>query len=199
MLNIQKIEGTILRTNNYIIESCNGIILLEASAKAEEMKKITNNKKVLAILLTHGHWDHFYYLDEYVKEFKCRVYLTEQAFQKINHKEKTFSIDRNPSINLQEKDTIFIKENDILNFEDLTFKVIQTKGHTDCSVSYLLNDKFLFSGDTLFEDAVGRCDLPTSDYKEMEKSLSKLFKLKEETFVYPGHGNSTTIGREKNK
>ena len=65
-------------------------------------------------------------------------------------------------------------------------------------IKYLESEKLLFSGDTLFMRSIGRCDLPTGDYETIEKSIkNKIYTLKNETVVYPGHGNETTVGYEK--
>ena len=196
-MKIDIIKGTLIKTNNYIIGDEKEVVLIEASANFDEVKNKVADRKVLAVLLTHGHWDHFYYLDRYLSKFKCKVYMTKEAFDKINYRSGTFYADRNPNINLSEKDVCFIKDCDVLKFSNLTFNVIETKGHTDCSVSFLLNNEFLFSGDTLFKDAVGRCDLPTSNYQDLINSLKKLFTLNPDIIVYPGHGNSTTLSAEK--
>ena len=76
-------------------------------------------------------------------------------------------------------------------------KVIHTKGHSKGGVCYLIGN-ILFSGDTLFKGSIGRCDLFGGDFKEIEKSIKeKLFVLDEDTVVYPGHGDKTTISYEK--
>jgi glyoxylase-like metal-dependent hydrolase (beta-lactamase superfamily II) len=196
MLNIKTIKGTIIRTNNYVIESDDSCVIIEASAKTEDVKSILKNKKVDGILLTHGHWDHYEQLDKYLKEFNCKVYLTKEGFYKINNKEKQFKVDRNPNIKLLEQDVVFICDKQVLTFGEMKFKVISTKGHTDCSVSYLLNNQYLFSGDTLFKNGVGRDDLPTGNYKDLLESLKSLFKLDGKIIVYPGHGDKTTIFEE---
>ncbi len=196
MLNIKTIKGTIIRTNNYVIESDDSCVIIEASAKTEDVKSILKNKKVDGILLTHGHWDHYEQLDKYLKEFNCKVYLTKEAFYKINNKEKQFKVDRNPNIKLLEQDVVFICDKQVLTFGEMKFEVISTKGHTDCSVSYLLNNEYLFSGDTLFKNGVGRDDLPTGNYKDLLESLKSLFKLDGKIIVYPGHGDKTTISEE---
>jgi hydroxyacylglutathione hydrolase len=82
-------------------------------------------------------------------------------------------------------------------WEDLTFDVIHTPGHTQGSVVFLLGER-LFGGDTLFRRGVGRTDLPGGDSKALVASIQeKLYVLPEETIVYPGHGPVTTIGEER--
>ena len=76
-------------------------------------------------------------------------------------------------------------------------KIIHTKGHSKGGVCYLIDD-VLFSGDTLFCGSIGRCDLFGGSFKEIEYSIkNKLFNLNDNTIVYPGHGEKTTIGYEK--
>ena len=80
----------------------------------------------------------------------------------------------------------------------LRLEVLHTPGHTPGGVClYLPEEGVLFSGDTLFAAGFGRVDFPGSSSREMRQSLRRLFTLPEETRVYPGHGESTTIGREK--
>jgi glyoxylase-like metal-dependent hydrolase (beta-lactamase superfamily II) len=197
MLKIESITGTVIQTNNYIISDNNKIVLVEASAKLEDIKNIVKNNKVEAILLTHGHWDHFLNLQKYLETFTCKVYMTKEAFKKTNLQEKTFYADNNPKLKLSSEDIVFIKDKDVLNFgENLIFKVIETKGHTNCSVCYLLNNENLFSGDTLFKNDFGRYDLPTGDYSELKESLEQLIKLDPKIKVYPGHGEFTSIEEE---
>ncbi|MCQ2310140.1 MAG: MBL fold metallo-hydrolase [Paludibacteraceae bacterium] len=79
-----------------------------------------------------------------------------------------------------------------------TMQVIPTPGHKEDAVCfYFENEKVLFSGDTLFQENVGRTDLPGGDMKTLIRSLETLKELPEDTQVYPGHGNTTTIGHEK--
>ena len=77
------------------------------------------------------------------------------------------------------------------------FKVIHTPGHTQGGVCYLVRDA-IFSGDTIFRESVGRCDLEGGDFDTLVESIeNKIYTLPEETNIYPGHGKPTTIGWEK--
>ena len=77
------------------------------------------------------------------------------------------------------------------------FVALHTPGHTSGSVCYYAEEEnCIFTGDTLFKMAIGRVDFPTGDSRQMRDSLNRLFKLNENIVVYPGHGESTTIGEE---
>jgi glyoxylase-like metal-dependent hydrolase (beta-lactamase superfamily II) len=89
-----------------------------------------------------------------------------------------------------------VKENDIIELLGYKFKIIETPGHTLGSICYLMDDKILFSGDTLFNGSIGRTDFPNGDYNKMVKSLNKLKNLPGYIIVYPGHGEATTIEEE---
>ena len=94
-MEISVLTGTLLETNNYIIEDQGQIVLIEASANLSSVKELVKEKKAVAILLTHGHWDHYINLEKFAEEFKCPIYMTEEANKKINSKEKAFNSDRN--------------------------------------------------------------------------------------------------------
>ena len=93
----------------------------------------------------------------------------------------------------------YLRDGEKITIEDMEFKVIATPGHTQGSCCYYFEkDNLLISGDTLFEGSVGRTDLPTGNGPTLSRSLKeKLMDLPDETLVFPGHGNSTTIGDEK--
>src|SRR5699024_5768685 len=84
--------------------------------------------------------------------------------------------------------------------EPFEFEVIHTPGHSPGSISFIFkNEPFILSGDVLFQEGIGRTDLPGGDMKTLENSImNKLYRLSEEMIVYPGHGEKTTIGYEKN-
>jgi glyoxylase-like metal-dependent hydrolase (beta-lactamase superfamily II) len=80
----------------------------------------------------------------------------------------------------------------------LRFKVVHTPGHSPgCVLFYFEKEKVLISGDTLFRGTYGRVDLPSSNPQKMKESLAKIKQFPDDVTVYPGHGGSTTIGREQ--
>ncbi len=93
----------------------------------------------------------------------------------------------------------FLKDGQEMTIEGMTFRVILTPGHTSGSCCYYFEEEhILVSGDTLFQESVGRTDFPTGSYSELIRSIKeKLFVLPDDVRVYPGHGESTSIGYEK--
>jgi hydroxyacylglutathione hydrolase len=91
---------------------------------------------------------------------------------------------------------LLLQEGDLITFGKETLKVIETPGHTRGSISLVGEDK-IFTGDTLFADSIGRTDLPESSEKEMKLSLEKLKTMQDSLTVYPGHGLTTKLGKEK--
>ncbi len=187
-------------TNCYIIadEDTKNAVLFDAPA---EPKKILdyctkNNITIKYICLTHGHFDHILALDELKRETGAMLMLHE--------KEAKYLTD--PNLNLLglasvdviiPKADVLLKDGDIITLDSLKFKVIHTPGHTEGGACYLI-DNVLISGDTLFYGSIGRYDFPLGSLDDELCSIKeKLLVLEDETKVYPGHGFSTTIGKER--
>ena len=199
-MKISVLFGTVLRTNNYLITSDDASILIEASCSLDELKSELNGKKLDAILLTHAHWDHYSNLQKISDFHGCSVYLTREALEKIKSPERAFATDRKPKIDCEKVDFKIIRDGDVLEFGKLELKVVSTPGHTNCSVCYFLekeNQNLLFSGDTVFEQDLGRTDLPTGNEKELLQSIEKILKLNDKTVIFPGHGPTTDLSLER--
>ena len=156
------------------------------------------NVKPVAVLLTHGHFDHILAVKDICRAFPCKVYAGREEDRLL----------KDPSLNLSgsmgseqtslEAD-VLVKEGDELSLIGCTWKVLETPGHTAGSVCYYVeSEQVLLSGDTLFAGSLGRTDLPTGDMRDIVCSIrEKLLSLPADTMVYPGHGETTTIGHEQ--
>jgi glyoxylase-like metal-dependent hydrolase (beta-lactamase superfamily II) len=92
---------------------------------------------------------------------------------------------------------VILEDGEEMDFEGIRVKCIYTPGHSDCSVCYKIGEN-LFSGDTIFKGSIGRCDLPTGNMDIIEDSIRNIiYKMDDDTVIYPGHGGSTTVGYEK--
>jgi glyoxylase-like metal-dependent hydrolase (beta-lactamase superfamily II) len=157
-----------------------------------------HQKKVLGILITHGHYDHIKGLGNFEGIDQIPVFMDELDFPCLTDTK------RNVSTGLFDEPLILenihpypAEDEDEIKLGNWIFKVIETPFHTMGSVCYWLEDEaVLFSGDTLFHLGVGRSDLPGSCPRNQADSLHKLALLPPETKVYPGHGPSTSIGAE---
>lgn len=209
-------QGSVLQTNNIIVGNETHVVLIESSVKLEKLKQAIGNRTVVAILLTHGHWDHYEQLQSVAEALDVPIYLTQEAHKKLLLTTRTMYMKVVP-IDLPIERFVFIKEGQVLDFGFEQFLVIETPGHTNCSVSFLIRPNqmpallqelnfnqqtsydgaILLSGDTLFLGGQGRTDLPTGSQEDIEQSLQKLFLLPSELLVVPGHGKTTQIGKER--
>lgn len=152
---------------------------------------------IQGILLTHGHFDHIWGSKE-VKELSgAKLYAYENEKEVLNNAK--LNVSAGVSRPYTEDADVYLEDGQEVTIAGMTCKCIATPGHTKGSCCYYFEEAgFLISGDTLFQDSVGRTDLPTGSMKALVASVKeKLFVLPEETKVYPGHGDSTTIGYEK--
>lgn len=196
----QYIVGMV-QTNCYVVMNTvtKEAIIIDPADQGDMIQNKIREKGMIpvAILLTHGHFDHIMAVEELVSAFKIPVYAHE----------KEEEILKNPSLNLSTmaykevrlKPDVSLKDNQELELAGIKIQVIHTPGHTKGSVCYYMEqEEVLFSGDTLFQESVGRTDFPTGNSTEIVHSIKeRLAGLPEQVQVYPGHEGATTIGHEK--
>ena len=174
-------------TYTYIISSGKGreaLIIDPVIEHTDEYIKILKNLelKLVKVIDTHIHADHITGLNELNKRTNCARIMGEKSKSEV--------------IDLR------IKDSEKINVEKIELKAIYTPGHTDCSYSYLMNDR-VFTGDTLLINGTGRTDFQSgSPYEAYESLFNRLLKLPEKTLVYPAHDyngkKNSTIETEKN-
>ncbi len=142
-------------------------------------------KKIAAILLTHGHFDHVGAVRELFSETDCDIYLCPADCKMPE------MMTAGPLCY-----TVSFGEGDTLSLAGLNIQVLQTPGHTPGSVC-LICENALFSGDTLFAGSCGRTDFPLGSWEDMQSSLARLKNLEGDFTVYPGHGEVTRLSLEK--
>lgn len=182
-------------SNCYVLLSDGHAAIIDPSANASVILNTIarHNATPDLILLTHGHFDHMLALNELYQKSSLPIYLHasdadfpsdahKNAFFYFFHQEQTY-----PS------PTHLLQNGDLLKLGTDTIQVLHTPGHTPGSVCYLCNDQTLFTGDTLFDGGVGRCDLYGGSATDLKQSLSLLNTLSPSLVIYPGHGRSTTL------
>ena len=188
MLKIHTLPLGLYQTNTYIIheEKSSTCCIIDPGYQADTiLNKVTQlGLTVEAILLTHGHFDHVGAVKDIAADTDCRVFLCA---------EDTTLPPMFTAGKLYYTDTY--TEGSVLNLAGLSIYVIHTPGHTPGSVC-LMVDHVMFSGDTLFAGSCGRTDIGGS-WSAIQNSLRRLAAMEADFTVFPGHGESTTLAREK--
>lgn len=174
--------------------------IVDCTSSVDEISNFIKEKNINLkyILITHGHFDHVYCIsDMKEKNPTAQVLMHKDDMDLLNDVGSYCLMAGVEGIKVPCVDGLLDKNSHNLTLGDKEIKLIHTNGHSKGGMCYLI-DNILFSGDTLFEGSIGRCDLPGGSFSEIEKSIKeKLFILPEEIVVYPGHGDKTTIGYEK--
>ncbi len=190
-----------VETNCYFLsrEGNKQVVVVDPGECADEILELLGkeNEQIAAILLTHGHFDHIGAVEKLRERTGAKVYAPAAEKDLLNSAVLNLSAGHFCPEELDAD--VYVQDGDELFLADMTFMVLDTPGHTAGSACYhMQQDRILFAGDTLFAGSVGRTDLPTGDAAVQEKTIrEKIVTLPDDTAVLPGHGQSTTIGREK--
>ena len=201
-MKIEKYVVGIIGTNCYLVinEETKEAVLIDPGAYPLKIRNAVKEAelKIKAVLLTHAHFDHIMGLDDVRKEFQVPVYVEEEDMNMMTDSRWNLSVNY-VNGGYQYKDATPVKDGQILEIAGMQFKVIHTPGHTPGGCCYYMEKEgVLFSGDTLFQASVGRSDFPGGSASELVRSVKeKLLALPDETHVYPGHMDETTIGYER--
>ncbi len=190
-----------VQTNCYFLihDITKEILIVDPGDNAKELsKRIHENEyQPKAILLTHGHFDHVIAAEELAKEFGILIYAHEE--ERSTLEDERLNASWMMGLNQKYYADVFVKDEQELDLAGFHIRVLYTPGHTIGGCCYYLPyEEVLFSGDTLFSMSIGRTDLPTGSASQLIRSIQeKLMSLPEQTTVYTGHGEETTIETER--
>lgn len=200
-LKIGRIVLGMCQTNCYFVyeEGNSQVMLFDPADKGDYIYNGLKNKgfSVEAILLTHGHFDHIWGVEKLKELSGAKVYAYEE--EKALCEDASLNVSKGAGRACTVKADQYVKDGEEISAAGVSCKLLATPGHTGGSCCYYFEaDKILISGDTLFQESVGRTDLPTGSMSVLVRSIKeKLLPLPEDVKVYPGHGEETTIGHEK--
>jgi hydroxyacylglutathione hydrolase len=204
-MHIQTFTFNDFSENSYILyDESQECVIIDPGCNNEEEQKVLSefisqkNLKPIHLLNTHCHIDHIlgnkYVADLF--QLKLTSHKKEQAVLDVGQNTAMMyhiPYTKSPDI------SIFVDEGDRISFGNSVLEVLFTPGHSPASVSFYNKDNhILIAGDVLFQGSIGRTDLPGGNFETLTRVIrSKFFTLPDETVVYPGHGDYTTIGIEK--
>jgi len=189
-----------LMVNCYIVHDSGECIIIDPGGDFEKIREHVDNSgvKPVGIFNTHGHFDHILAVNKLKEYYGINFYL---------HKSDVFIVEESAShgaffgIDVKgiPKVDKYVNDGEYYSFGSVSFKVLHTPGHSPGGVCYYFeNEKSIFTGDTLFELSIGRTDFPYGNMDELVASIkNKILPLDDDVWVYPGHGEKTTVFKEK--
>ena len=185
-MHIEKIVVGLLSTCCYAVwqEDRDDCVIIDPGAGAEKIRRQTGGRRISAILLTHGHFDHIGAVAKLLEE-GCELIVHEGDAACLADPYRNASWMIRMSMTAPAP-TRRVTEGDTVEAAGITFRVLHTPGHTPGSVCYEAEDA-LFTGDTVFHMGCGRTDLPGGDEDAMQDSLARLAPMLRTHTIYPGH------------
>lgn len=191
------------QANCYIISNQNQALIIDPGDEAPKIITYLATKALqpVAILLTHGHFDHIGALEAVMKQYEIPVYahIAEKDYFTNADYNLSFKAGR-AKIELTDlSNFVFVETDGIIELMGMSIEVRYVPGHSSGSIAfYFVADGIVVSGDALFNGSIGRTDLINGNHEQLINSIkNKLFTLPDATVVYSGHGPATTIGDEK--
>lgn len=167
-MEIKKIVTGTLDENCYVLIKNKTCLIVDPGDDYLKIKEAIADNKILGVLITHSHFDHIGALRNFLTKRSIKI------FKRSNVEEQEYTIG------------------------DFTFTGIHTPGHSkDCITFYFKEDNCMIIGDFIFKESIGRTDLPGGSDKEMAESIKKILTYDDSIKLYPGHGEETTLGYER--
>ena len=186
--------------NTYILTADDKTAVVIDPSSRSVLTELSDRELVPAyVLLTHCHFDHVMYVAE-LQQRGAKVVCLDKECQNVNTDADLFSlagVERKPFTVDQT-----VTDNESFTLSGVTFTAYSLPGHTTGSAAYLVEEggeRWLFTGDVLFEDSIGRTDFPTGSMTEMRTSLRRLKNMDGEYLIFSGHGEDTTLETERRR
>ena len=189
-----------ITVNTYILHDGKNAAIIDPGGNEKRLINFfkDNSLELKSIILTHGHFDHCGAVVPLKNVFNAKIYISETDEEMLHDNVKSMAYHFGYNYEPCFADTV-LNDKDTIDLGFTKLEVLATPGHTKGSLCFVCDsNNCVFTGDTLFNDSVGRSDFPGGDYDELLTSIkSKLFILPSYMKVLPGHGAETTIIREK--
>ena len=206
MLNVKKFTFNPFSENTYVVsDELNNAIIIDPGCyyKAEQNELdsyiLKNNLKLKSILHTHSHLDHMFGTAYLADKYNLDLWICKEDLVTYQSYEKVCEVYGIPITFSPNPTPKFFDLKQLIQIDGIKFEILFVPGHSPGHVAfYSQENNFLINGDCLFENSIGRTDLPGGNHQQLIRSIkNEIFLLPEETLVYCGHGNETTIKAEK--
>lgn len=200
-LKIGRMVLGICQTNCYFVyrEGSSDVIFIDPADSGDYIYETLKEKgfQIKGILLTHGHFDHIWGCEKLRQLSGAQIYAYKE--EKVLCEDAVNNVSEQVGRAYTVVPDVYLEDGEEITIAGMTCRLIATPGHTIGSCCYYFEeDGVLISGDTLFQESVGRTDLPTGSMSAITRSIKeRLFVLPDMVRVYPGHGETTEIGWEK--
>lgn len=194
MNNLFKLSLGVMNTNVYLLDGNDGVIVIDPADDAKTIRHAAAkfNKPIKYVLLTHGHFDHCNAARE-LQQDGAKVFMSYKDYEMIQNGLDLARYCGSHFNSFVPDEFLDEGERELCG---LKIKILCTPGHTAGGLSFVIGDK-IFCGDTLFFMSIGRSDLPTGDKATLYKSIKRLYGLNGDYSVFPGHGELTTLEKER--
>lgn len=181
---VERVVSNFLESNVFVVGDENVCVIVDAAAEVQKVADVVAWRKVLGVLLTHGHYDHCVFCEEYAKRFGCKIYASQNIEEYLlngeyNYSEGKFKLDNFDNF-------VFLQQNGCLQFDGISVEYVQLGGHSKSDMCYQIFDD-VFVGDLVLGRDMGRIDLFGGSKEEMKNSLQFLIN-KKYNVMHSGHG-----------
>lgn len=206
MLNVKKFTFNPFLENTYVVtdEFKNAVIIdpgcyYKAEQNELDSYVLKNNLKLKSILHTHSHLDHMFGTAYLADKYNLDLWICKEDLVTYQSYEKVCEVYGVPITFSPNPTPKFFDLKQLIQIDGIKFEILYVPGHSPGHVAfYNKENNFLINGDCLFENSIGRTDLPGGNHQQLIDSIkNEIFMLPDETLVYCGHGNETTIKAEK--